>query len=164
MCCQGVFGGAGRPVMGHSGEGEHSVRVSGEASQRIVTAILRRGNRILLCHRCRDREWFPNVWSLPGGHVEAGESEEAALVRELQEELGFEVAGPLGRPFRRITDPSTDVEMIVWVVDYDGPVVNRAPHEHDEIRWASSSETASLNLAHPDYTEMFAEVLRPETA
>jgi hypothetical protein len=39
----------------------------------IVAAVLVRDGRVLLCHRSPGREWFPNVWDLPGGHVEADE-------------------------------------------------------------------------------------------
>ncbi|WP_433427484.1 NUDIX hydrolase [Nonomuraea sp. CA-141351] len=38
---------------------------------RIVTAVLRDGDRVLLCHRSAGRRWYPDVWDLPGGHVEA---------------------------------------------------------------------------------------------
>ncbi|GID92165.1 NUDIX hydrolase [Amorphoplanes digitatis] len=54
---------------------------------RIVTALLRDGNRVLLCHRSPQRRWYPDVWDLPGGHVEPGEPPGAALARELREEL-----------------------------------------------------------------------------
>ncbi|GAA2693767.1 hypothetical protein GCM10010412_085480 [Nonomuraea recticatena] len=40
---------------------------------RIVTAVLRDGDRVLLCHRSAGRRWYPDVWDLPGGHVEEGE-------------------------------------------------------------------------------------------
>ncbi len=51
---------------------------------RIVTALLRDGDRLLLCHRSAGRRWYPDVWDLPGGHVEDGEVASAALVRELR--------------------------------------------------------------------------------
>jgi len=101
------------------------------------------------------------VWDLPGGHVEANESADAALMRELREELGVELAWPLGQPFRRFTDRAIDMEMTVWVIEYDGPAVNRAPHEHDEIRWVDADEITNLHLAHPDYADMFAQALAP---
>ena len=42
----------------------------GPLKARIVTALLRDGNRVLLCHRSPRRRWYPDVWDLPGGHVE----------------------------------------------------------------------------------------------
>lgn len=54
----------------------------------VVAGALVAGDRLLLCHRSPTRRWYPNVWDLPGGHVEAGESEPEALRRELYEEIG----------------------------------------------------------------------------
>ncbi|WP_084685963.1 NUDIX domain-containing protein [Nonomuraea coxensis] len=56
---------------------------------RFVTAVLRDGDRVLLCHRNAGRRWYPDVWDLPGGHVEEGEDPKESLVRELREELGI---------------------------------------------------------------------------
>lgn len=36
---------------------------------------------------------YPNHWDLPGGHVEAGETPEACIVREMQEEIGLDLQG-----------------------------------------------------------------------
>ena len=49
---------------------------------RVVAALLRDGNRVLLCHRSPQRRWYPDVWDLPGGHVERRELPGAALARE----------------------------------------------------------------------------------
>jgi oligopeptide/dipeptide ABC transporter ATP-binding protein len=46
---------------------------------RIVTAVLRDGDRVLLCHRSAGRRWYPDVWDLPGGHVEEGQDPTGAL-------------------------------------------------------------------------------------
>ena len=46
---------------------------------RIVTAVLRDGNRVLLCHRSAGRRWYPDVWDLPGGHAEEGEDPKESL-------------------------------------------------------------------------------------
>lgn len=54
----------------------------------VVAAVLRRRGRALLVHRSPQRRWYPDVWDLPGGHVEAGEDPAQALARELTEELG----------------------------------------------------------------------------
>lgn len=58
----------------------------------VVAGVLRdaRG-RILLARRTEGRD-LAGLWEFPGGKVEPGEQPEAALVRELREELGIEAA------------------------------------------------------------------------
>ena len=46
----------------------------------------------LLCRMPPDRGVFPGQWGLPGGGIEPGEEAEAALRRELREEVGLEVS------------------------------------------------------------------------
>lgn len=50
----------------------------------IARGFLVRGDEIILCQVVKDAKWF----FLPGGHVKDGESARAALLRELQEEIG----------------------------------------------------------------------------
>lgn len=120
--------------------------VGDEQVPAIVTGLLRRGGRGLLVHRAPTRRWYPDCWDLPGGHVEQGETPDAALRRELAEELG--VAATVTRPaddyFRGPT-----FRMAVWVIDeWEGEPVNSAPAEHDAIAWMSYQETTTLKLAH----------------
>ena len=59
-----------------------------------VGAILADGERILLIRRGHEPE--AGRWSLPGGRIEPGETDQQALVREVREETGLEVIpGPL---------------------------------------------------------------------
>ena len=59
----------------------------------VVAAVLVEDRQVLLVHRSPTREAFPNVWDLPGGHIEDGESPRQAITRELNEELDI-VAHP----------------------------------------------------------------------
>lgn len=61
-----------------------------------VAAILLRDGCVLLC-----RDNLNRLWYMPGGRVEFGESSEAALIREMSEELNV----------------SVQIERLVWVVE-----------------------------------------------
>ena len=54
-----------------------------------AVALIDRDGRVLLAQRPEGKS-MAGLWEFPGGKVEAGETPEAALVRELHEELGIE--------------------------------------------------------------------------
>jgi 8-oxo-dGTP diphosphatase len=125
---------------------------------RIVTAIVRDGDRVLLCHRSASRRWYPDVWDLPGGHVEEGEDPKESLVRELREELGITVSEPSSLPVQEIRGATFDMQ--IWLVDsWTGTPVNAAPDEHDAVAWFRISGLDSLRLAHEPYLSMLTAVL-----
>lgn len=47
--------------------------LAGEDLVQVVPGLVRGDGRVLLCHRQADRASYPNVWDLPGGHIEPGE-------------------------------------------------------------------------------------------
>jgi 8-oxo-dGTP diphosphatase len=125
----------------------------------VVAGLLQRGGRALLVHRSPHRRWYPDVWDLPGGHVNEKESAVDALQRELSEELGITVAS-LGEPFRRLH--GNDFRMDVWVVDrWLGEPENRDRCEHDALAWVDAAEAAGLELVHPHLLELLAAALDP---
>lgn len=134
-----------------------SARVPGTQHQ-VVAALLVRADSVLLCHRSVEREWYPDVWDLPGGHVEGHESGPDALARELREELGITPLVPLGdHSFSR---SSEEFAMRVWIMRrWSGTPTNRAPEEHDEIGWFAAADTASLKLADSCYRSWILEIL-----
>jgi 8-oxo-dGTP diphosphatase len=54
----------------------------------VVAAVIERGDRRLLIGQRRKEDSSPLKWEFPGGKVREGEAPEAALARELREELG----------------------------------------------------------------------------
>jgi 8-oxo-dGTP diphosphatase len=134
-----------------------SISVEGSPKARIVVALLRDGDRVLLCHRSPRRRWYPDVWDLPGGHVEPGELPGAALARELREELGIDIAVPSGPPVQEVRADTFDMQ--IWLIEaWTGSPVNVAPDEHDAIAWFTEDALGELSLAHDSYLAMFSKV------
>ena len=113
----------------------------------IAVAALVREGRILLAHRHPLRRWYPDCWDLVGGHVEPGESPEAAVRRECHEELAVDIDDPV--PFDLgFDDPSLQMHAFL-VTRWTGDPVNAAPGEHDDLRWFRPDEVSRLTLADP---------------
>ena len=79
-----------------------------------AVAILRKDDGVLLCHRHPERAWLPNVWDFPGGHVEALETHQQALARELYEELGVRIDAPAGPADAVLEYEAASIRLAVW--------------------------------------------------
>jgi 8-oxo-dGTP diphosphatase len=82
----------------------------------VAAALVDTLGRVLIAERPAGKH-MAGRWEFPGGKVAAGEAEEAALARELEEELGIEVVA--ARPMMRLTHryPDRDVELSMWVIE-----------------------------------------------
>ena len=87
-------------------------------------------------------------WEFPGGKVEAGESHEAALIRELREELGVQVAVGAALEPVRWTYERGEICLSPYHCVITGG--NLQPHEHERICWCSPGDFASLEWAAAD--------------
>ncbi|MGH7698870.1 MAG: NUDIX hydrolase [Candidatus Dormibacteria bacterium] len=126
-----------------------------------VVGLLVRDRQVLLCHRAAGRTSDPDVWDLPGGHVEAGEDPAEVLVRELAEELGVRIAAPSGPELASRVAP--EFRMRVWLVEeWIGEPA--APEEHDAVAWFGASRWPEPRLAHPGYGPIIRDALAPARA
>ncbi|TDC29473.1 NUDIX domain-containing protein [Micromonospora sp. 15K316] len=117
----------------------------------VVTGALVENDTVLLVHRRPTKRAYPDVWDLPGGQVEVGESELQALAREMHEELGVQIATESASRLGVLHDGSgaDAVHVGVWhIEDWVGSPTNRAPDEHDDIAWVRFSELRDLSLPH----------------
>jgi 8-oxo-dGTP diphosphatase len=113
----------------------------------VALGALVRDGRLLLAHRSPNKHAYPDVWDLPGGVVEAGESELDALTRELHEELGVQIAtGSVSHLCRLTAGPADDPALLsAWLVrDWQGTPANVAPEEHVDIGWFGIEELPPL--------------------
>jgi 8-oxo-dGTP diphosphatase len=63
-----------------------------------AAALVDTDGRVLICQRPPGKQ-LAGLWEFPGGKVETGETPEACLIRELDEELGIKVASACLAPF-----------------------------------------------------------------
>ncbi len=83
---------ANSQTLPHIGEGARRADGGHCAAMVLVTAValIDADGRVLLAKRPEGKN-LAGLWEFPGGKVEDGESPEAALIRELREELGIDV-------------------------------------------------------------------------
>jgi 8-oxo-dGTP diphosphatase len=114
----------------------------------VVAAVLRdRRGRILLARRTAGRD-LAGAWEFPGGKVEPGESPDAALARELEEELGIRIGA--SAPLIRVPQayPGKRIVLDVRVVaDYAG-----TPHgrENQALAWTPLAKLSTYPMPPAD--------------
>ncbi len=93
----------------------------------VVAAILERDGRVLIGQRPPGGS-HALKWEFPGGKVEAGETPEMAIVRELREELAIEVSGPVEIHRYEYAYPGKRPILLVFlrISDFVGEPVNQA--------------------------------------
>ncbi len=106
-----------------------------------AVAVIVRDGRLLVIRRSQ-QVIAPGKFCFPGGGVEAGETEEIALVREMGEELRVPV-----RPVRRLWRSVTPwhVALSWWLCDLDAAAVpDPNPLEVESVHWFAPAEMAQL--------------------
>lgn len=120
-------------------------------SERVIEVVAgvitdKRG-RILLSRRTPNRD-MPGLWEFPGGKREAGETPEAALARELDEELGIRVS--VGAPLITVPQqyPSKRLRLDVrHVVHWDGVPRGR---EGQALAWVAPDKLGRYSMPPAD--------------
>ena len=102
----------------------------------VVAAIIKEDDRIFITRRAYGE--FANMWEFPGGKIEAGESREEALTREIKEELELDIS----------------ISSFLTTVDYDYPNFHLTMHcficeiiggklnlnAHNDAKWITFDE------------------------
>lgn len=113
----------------------------------VVGAVILR-NREILCARRALRGPLGGMWEFPGGKVEDGETRQAALAREIYEELGcrVQVGGQIEETLHHYERFSITLTTF-WCELVEG---EPHPHEHSELRWVPQTDLEALKWAPAD--------------
>ncbi|OLF52787.1 Nudix family hydrolase [Pseudomonas chlororaphis] len=104
----------------------------------VAAAVIRDASGRILIARRADTQHQGGLWEFPGGKVESGEAVEAALTRELQEELGIQVSQ--ARPLIKVQHDYPDKQVLLDVWEVSG--FTGEPHgaEGQPLAWVTSRE------------------------
>jgi 8-oxo-dGTP diphosphatase len=125
-----------------------SPRPNGPALRFVAAALIIRGGEILIGQRRSDQP-MALQWEFPGGKIEAGESAEQALARELSEELGIRAS--IGAPVIRIRHNyrhggAVDLQFFA-VHEFAGEIENQI---YEQVRWVKLEDLTGFEFLAAD--------------
>lgn len=124
----------------------------------VVAGILEQDGRILICQRRADQP-HPLKWEFPGGKMESGETPQAALARELREELGIESEPATEIARYEFAYPGRKPILLIFlrVPRWFGPIENRI---FETMAWETPNRLQDYDFLEGD-APFIAASLRP---
>jgi 8-oxo-dGTP diphosphatase len=113
----------------------------------VSAAIVDADGRYLLQQRPLEKE-HGGLWEFPGGKVEPGESPEAALAREIDEELGLRITAP--EPFSFASEPRSGRHLLLLLFRVSRWSGEPRALEGATLRWCMPDELAGLDMPPAD--------------
>ena len=115
----------------------------------VAVALIDVDGRVLIAKRPEGKT-LAGLWEFPGGKVEPGERPEAALIRELREELGIEVSESCLAPFVFASHAYDSFHLLMPLYlcrRWDGVVAAR---EHDALAWVRPNQLSDYPMPPAD--------------
>lgn len=115
----------------------------------VACALVDPDGRVLIAQRPEGKA-LAGLWEFPGGKVEPGEQPEAALIRELKEELGIDVTEACLAPLTFASHAYDDFHLLMplyvcrrWKGQVEG-------HEHSGLRWVKPNRLRGFPMPPAD--------------
>ncbi len=114
-----------------------------------AVALVDVDGRVLIARRPPGKS-MAGLWEFPGGKVKAGETPEAALCREMAEELGIDVTTSCLAPIAFASHAYEDFQLLMPLFACRTWKGTPAPREHAALRWLRPAELARLPMPPAD--------------
>jgi 8-oxo-dGTP diphosphatase len=114
-----------------------------------AAALVDPDNRVLIARRPEGKS-LGGLWEFPGGKIDAGETPEAALRRELAEELGIDVCETCLAPFTFASHAYADFHLLMPLFlcrNWEGEI---EPREGQEVAWVRPNKLSSYPMPPAD--------------
>lgn len=116
----------------------------------IVAAALVRPDGAILLQKRPAGKAMAGLWEFPGGKIEPGETPEAALVRELEEELGIVISGAALEPISFATEAQGDAHMLLLLYLVRQWQGEPQPHAAEALDWVRIDMMSHLPMPPAD--------------
>lgn len=126
----------------------------------VVAAIIIKDNKILCAQRSIDDPYLSLKWEFPGGKIEKGESHQAALKREIKEELNLDIE--VNNFFLTVNHTYPNVQLIMHAYLCTMKDDEITLYEHQHYKWLDVNDLSILDWAEADITiveELFKIVI-----
>jgi 8-oxo-dGTP diphosphatase len=117
----------------------------------VVGAVFHRvehGQQQVLLFKRRLEKDHGGTWEIPGGKIEAGESPEAALVREIQEELNVKIKAGAFLAESDSEQPARIIRLMAYAAELVSGEFELS--DHDQMQWVNIKDMRQLPLAPAD--------------
>ncbi len=114
----------------------------------VAVALIDPDGRVLIAERPPGK-MMAGLWEFPGGKIEAGETPEAALVRELREELGITVKPDCLAPFTFASHSYENFHLLMPLYLCRRWEGTPQPREHSAIKWVKPRDLIARRAEFP---------------
>mgnify|MGYP000117910426 CR=1 FL=1 len=114
----------------------------------VVGAVIHNEKKEVLCALRSQAMSLPGLWEFPGGKIEAGETPQESLIREIEEELDCTIT--VGDLIADVTHEYPTI--IVRLITYNASIVDGipTPKEHERLIWLPIEQLTALEWAPAD--------------
>ena len=115
----------------------------------VAAAVVVKDGKYLCVQRCRSElDYISEHWEFPGGKVKPGESDHEALVREIKEEMDWDIY--VGRCLGTVEQDYPDFSITLTAYLCKGGDEDFKLLEHLDFRWLEKEELESLKWTEAD--------------